>query len=99
MMPTEKHHWSRMKALIRPIVMVAVFITIIFAAIAWPTKMLKDMQDVHQDVVDDNEERCKSIGADLKTIDGGVRSHRHLHVHHTRRNHRRRSRRLSHRQH
>ena len=74
MMPTKKHHWSRMKALIRPIVMVAVFITIIFAAIAWPTKMLKDMQDVHQDVVDDNEERCKSIGADLKTIDGGFGS-------------------------
>lgn len=72
MMPTEKHHWSRMKALIRPIVMVAVFITIIFAAIAWPTKMLKDMQDEHQEVVDDNEERCKSIGAKLKTIDAGL---------------------------
>ena len=33
--------------------------------------MINDMRDIHQDVVDDNKERCKSIGADLKTIDGG----------------------------
>lgn len=42
-----------------------------FVAVKY-TQMINDMQDVHQEVVDDNEERCKSIGAKLKTIDAGL---------------------------
>lgn len=70
MMPTEKHHRSKMKTLTPILVMITMITMVTFVAIAYP-RMINDMQDVRQDVVDSNEERCKSIGAKLKTIDGG----------------------------
>lgn len=50
----------------------ALFLIVTMLAVAAFVAVKYTLRDIHQDVVDDNEERCESIGAKLKTIDAGL---------------------------
>ena len=69
-MPDPEQRTSRTEMFPALFLIVTVLAVTAFVAVKY-TQMINDMRDIHQDVVDDNEERCKSIGADLKVIDGG----------------------------